>query len=358
MRAAIYARYSSENQREASIDDQVEICRRYIEAQGWRVVKVYADRAISGASRHRPDYLQMIVDAERRNFDVIVTEALDRLSRKLADVAELHDRLQFAGVKLHAVKLGEVTTLHVGLMGTMAQLYLSDLRDKTRRGQLGRALAGKIPGGHAYGYALVDGDIGERQILAAEAEVVQRIFRDFAAGKSPRAIASALNAEHVPGPGGREWRDTTIRGQPDRGTGILNNALYVGRLEWNRCSYVKDPRTGKRVARPNPRDLWEIVDVPHLRIIDDELWETVRLHQAALRQQANSQEANPLNRAHRPKSLLSGLLRCGLCGGRYTVTAKERKAARRGGRRAPAATRRRSTEQNLRPAFSTVLRPG
>src|SRR3954471_18077737 len=71
------------------------------------------------------------------------------------------------------------------------------------------------------------------------------------------------------GPSGREWRDTTIRGQVDRGTGLLNNSLYVGRLEWNRCSYIKDPKTGKRVARPNPKDLWETVEVPELRIIDD-----------------------------------------------------------------------------------------
>ena len=154
MRAVIYARYSSENQRDASIDDQVEVCRRYIEAHGWKLAQVYSDRAISGASRHRAGYQQMIADAEQRSFDIIVSEALDRIGRKLSDVAELHDRLQFLGIPLHAVKLGEVTTLHVGLMGTMAQLYLSDLRDKTKRGQLGRALAGKIPGGQAYGYAL------------------------------------------------------------------------------------------------------------------------------------------------------------------------------------------------------------
>ena len=101
----------------------------------------------------RDGYQQMIADAEQRSFDIIVSEALDRIGRKLSDVAELHDQLQFLGIPLHAVKLGEVTTLHVGLLGTMAQLYLSDLRDKTKRGQLGRALAGKIPGGQAYGYA-------------------------------------------------------------------------------------------------------------------------------------------------------------------------------------------------------------
>jgi site-specific DNA recombinase len=60
---------------------------------------------------------------------------------------------------------------------------------------------------------------------------VRRIFELFAAGVSPREIAKRLNAEGVPGPDGREWRDTTMRGQPDRGAGILNNALYAGRLE-------------------------------------------------------------------------------------------------------------------------------
>jgi DNA invertase Pin-like site-specific DNA recombinase len=324
MRAVIYARYSSENQREESIDDQIEVCRRYIEAHGWRLTQVYSDRAISGASRHRAGYQQMIADAEQHSFDIIVSEALDRIGRKLSDVAELHDRLQFLGIPLHAVKLGEVTTLHVGLMGTMAQLYLSDLRDKTKRGQLGRALAGKIPGGRAYGYALVDGQAGERLIDPPEAAVVRRIFSDFAAGKSPRAIARGLNSAGVPGPGGREWCDTTIRGQPERGTGILNNAIYVGRLEWNRCSYLKDPKSGKRVARPNPQHLWEIVEVPELRIIDDELWQAVRIRLENLRHAMRAESSNALNRAHRPKSLLANLLKCGICGAGYTLIGPDR----------------------------------
>ena len=79
MRAVIYARYSSDNQREASIDDQVEVCRRYIQAQGWQLANVFADRAVSGASRHRVAYQQMIADAEQRSFDIIVCEALDRV---------------------------------------------------------------------------------------------------------------------------------------------------------------------------------------------------------------------------------------------------------------------------------------
>lgn len=325
MRAVIYARYSSENQREASINDQVEVCRRYIEQQRWSLVHSYADRALSGASNQRPSYQQMLIDAESGLFDVIVCEALDRLGRRLSEVARLFDQLEFRGVKLHAVNLGPVTAMHVGLLGTMAQLYLSDLKEKTRRGQLGRALAGKIPGGIAFGYRLVGGSSGDRQIVEAEASIVQRIFRDFAAGKSPRAIAKELNSEGLRGPDGREWRDTTIRGQFDRGTGILNNSLYVGRLEWNRCSYIKNPKTGKRVARPNPRNLWEVVDVPALRIVSDDLWET-----AKLRQQEQSYEVrrddtgNPLNHAHRRKFLFSGLLKCGVCGGGFTILAQDR----------------------------------
>ncbi len=333
MRAVIYARYSSANQSEASIEDQLEICRRYVDREGWTLVQVYQDRALSGASDKRAAYQQMLADAEAREFDVIVSEALDRLGRRLSDVARLYDRLEFRGIAVHAVNIGRVTPMHVGLLGTMAQLYLSDLKEKTRRGQLGRALAGKIPGGKAYGYRLVNGRPGEREVDAAEALVVRRIFGDFTAGLSPKGIAKALNAEGIHGPDGREWRDTTIRGQVDRGTGILNNSLYVGRIEWNRCSYVKDPTSGKRQARPNPRDLWEVVNVPTLRIIEDDLWESVKLRQRQLSFQIGRDEGgNALNRVHRRKFLLSGLLKCGFCGGSFTIVAKDRYgcATRRG----------------------------
>jgi len=267
LRAVIYARYSSDNQRDASIEDQLEVCRRYIARQGWTLTATYDDRAQSGASRFRPDFRRLLADAEARRFDVVVAEAIDRLGRKLADVADFFDRLTFHRVKLHVTNSGEVTPMHVGVMGMMAQAYLADLRDKTKRGQLGRARAGRVPGGIAYGYAVAPGDAsgaGARSIDEAEAAIVRRIFRDYAAGKSARTIAHELNAEGVPGPDGRPWGDTTLRGQVDRGTGLLNNTLYIGELNWNRCSYVKDPRTGKRLARVNPREQWEVVAVPAL----------------------------------------------------------------------------------------------
>ncbi len=328
MRAVIYARYSSENQREASIEDQVEVCRRYAERQGWTVVALYDDRAASGASTMgRPGFLRMIADAEAGRLDVVVCEAIDRLGRKLADVAAAFDRLSFSRVTVHATAIGLVTQMHIGIMGTMAQMALSDLREKTKRGQLGRARAGRIPGGLAYGYEVVppapgSREAGERRIKPDEADQVLRIFRAYAAGKSPRVIARDLNAAGAPGPGGRPWGDTTIRGQADRGTGLLNNSLYIGKLRWNRCSYVKDPRTGRRVARPNGTDQWEEVDVPDLRIIDQVLWEKVRARQASL--QFDADRPQPLNGAHRSKFLLSGLLTCGACGGGYTIIGRDR----------------------------------
>ena len=233
---------------------------------------------------------------------------------------------------------GELTTMHIAVMGMMAQMALKDLGEKTKRGQLGRVMKGRAGGGLAYGYKIASSsnptERGGRIIDVEEAEIVRRIFQEYAIGQSPEAIAKALNREGISGPGGRPWSNTTIRGQADRGTGILNNAIYGGVLEWNRCSYVKDPRTGRRVARPNPRSDWEIVQVPNLRIVDDEILGKVRARQDSLRNQSTTTRRGrgstppttpiDLNGTHRSHFLLSGLLKCGSCGGGYTVIGKDR----------------------------------
>jgi len=245
MRAAIYARFSSDEQRPQSIDDQVVTGRRVCDANNWTVVKVYADAAVTGATANRPGYQELLTDLDRGVFDVVVVEALDRLSRNLADVATFHNRLAFRGAKLFAADHGEITGLMVGMLGTMAQAYLDDLKHKTKRGLRGKILAGLSAASRGYGYGIDPNVKGGRRIIEAEAEVVHRIFKMYADGASPRAIAAALNAEGTPGPGGRPWIDTTIRGQVERGTGLLNNPAYVGRLEWNRCTYKRNPATGK-----------------------------------------------------------------------------------------------------------------
>ena len=325
MRAVIYARFSSENQSASSIADQIEVCSRYITKSGWTSVTTYSDAAMSGASRFRPGYQQLLADLDCGLFDVVVVEALDRLGRKLADIADLHDRCTFAGIILVAVNVGEITAMHIGMLGTMAQLYLSDLKQKTWRGQLGRALQGKVPGGKAYGYDLVTAATGERQINPVEAAIVSRIFTEFANGHSPRAIAKRLNAEGVPGPGGRPWGDTTIRGQAERGTGVLNNALYVGRLEWNRCSYVKDPAPAGVSPVPIPARSGRS---PKCRSSALSMMNSGNGSRRVRRRCASRLAATPggnaLNRAHRRHFLLSGLLVCGSCGGGYTIVGPDR----------------------------------
>ena len=136
-RAAIYARYSSDRQSETSAEDQARLCRGRIEQEGWGLVDVFADLAISGATRNRPGLNALLERAGE--FDVVVAESLDRLSRDQEDIAGLYKRLRFAGVRIVTLSEGEVSELHIGLKGTMGALFLKDLGDKTRRGQVGRA---------------------------------------------------------------------------------------------------------------------------------------------------------------------------------------------------------------------------
>ena len=234
MRVSIYARYSSDLQRAASIEDQLLVCTERVVRESWTLVATYTDRGISGASHLRPGYQELLEGARNGEFDIVLAEALDRISRDQEHVASFFKLMRFAGIRIVTLAEGEISELHVGLKGTMNALFLKDLADKTRRGLRGRVEQGRSGGGLCYGYKIVDnGERGGREIHQAEAAVVRRIFADFAAGKSPRRIAAELNREGILGPGGRPWGDTTIRGHALRGTGILRNELYVGRLVWN-----------------------------------------------------------------------------------------------------------------------------
>ena len=326
-RAAIYARYSSDSQREASIDDQIRLCREFVGRQDWTLVETFYDAAISGATGFRPGYQALIEAAKQGQFDVVVAEALDRLSRDQADVAVLFKRLKFAGIRIVTLSDGEVTELHVGLKGTMNALFLQDLAQKTHRGQRGRIEAGKSAGGLCYGYDVVrrldergEPIRGDRAINPAEAAIVNRIFSMFAAGASPIAIAKALNAERIPGPRGGAWRDTTIRGHAGRGTGVLRNDLYMGRLVWNRMGFVRNPETGKRVSRARPEMQLIAHDVPEFRIVDQDLWDQVQARLTEVRAASGADNPDrPRYWEHRrAQHMLTGKLFCGCCDGPMT----------------------------------------
>ena len=328
---AIYARYSSDQQRDASIEDQIRLCQERAAREGWRVRQCYTDHAISGASLIRPGVQALLQDAYAGQFGIILAESIDRLSRDQEDIAGIYKRLRFADVRIVTLSEGDVSELHVGLKGTMAALYLRDLADKTRRGLRGRVEAGKSGGGNSYGYDVVkrfadDGSPirGDRAINEREAAIVRRIFEDYARGDSPRAIAARLNREKVPGPSGRSWGASTIHGHRQRGTGILNNELYVGRIVWNRLRYVKDPSTGKRVSRINPVSEWINRPVPDLRIIDDTLWDAARSRQAGLISHRKADRPDGFWDRRRPRTLFSGLLKCSCCGGGFVKVSQDR----------------------------------
>ena len=340
MRVAIYARYSTDLQKPSSIADQIRVCSERANREEWQVTQIYQDAKLSGESViFRSGMKELIRDAKSGLFDVVLGEALDRFSRDQADIAIFYKALRFRGVRIVTLSEGEVNELHIGMKGTMNALFLRDLAMKVRRGQRGRVEAGKSGGGMSYGYEpvrqlLPNGTVecGELEIIPAEAQVIQRIFKMFSTGVGPREIARTLNQEHIPGPRGSRWIDTTIRGSRKRGTGIINNELYVGRRVWNKLRYLKDPETGKRVSRENPPDEIVTVDVPELKIVDDQLWQAVKRRQIIIEQDhaeriAGARAFHQRNRLlgfRRPKTLLSGLVYCGSCGGNFSLQSNRR----------------------------------
>ncbi|MCV2894621.1 recombinase family protein [Lentibacter sp. XHP0401] len=334
-RAAIYARFSTDMQTAASIDDQIRVCTALAGALDLSVARTFRDDAISGSTDLRPGFQGLIQAAMSGQIDVVIAESLDRLSRDLEHISGFFKRMQFLGVEIVTKAEGTITDYHIGLGGTMNALFLKNLAQKTHHGLEGRVKAGKSAGGKSYGYdihrsPLPDGTFttGELKINETEADIVRRIFVDYASGLSARSIATALNQEGIPAPRAATWSFSTISGNWKRGTGILNNDLYIGERIWNRQRFVKCPQSGKRQALPNPPEDWVREAVPELRIIDQELWDQVKARQGATRStilEARTDENGPqAQKARRARYLLSGTVECGDCGAGYIMISADR----------------------------------
>ena len=318
MRTIIYARFSSDNQNPRSVADQIALCRQRAEKEGWPVVATFEDSAISGAAGigedQRPGLSAMLALVEAGGIDQVLAESTDRIARHVADAHTIRERIEYAGARLFTLFDGQVTPI-VGLVkGFMDAQFRTDLGKRVRRGQAGVVRQGRSPSSVAYGYRRVlrfgeDGSAvrGLREIDPDQAEIVLRIYREYAAGRSSRQIAMALNAEGIAAPRGRLWAPTTISGHRRDGFSILSNPIYIGRIVYGRTRQVTNPVTRRRSVRPGTEPMVE-QEAPHLRIVDDALWNKV---QALL--EANS--AGRPERRRRPKHLLSGLGECGVCGG-------------------------------------------
>nr|WP_142084166.1 recombinase family protein [Roseinatronobacter monicus] len=343
LRAVIYARYSTENQSKASVPDQIRLCRKICAEQGWTVAGVFSDDAQSGFDHLRSDYQRMLAFIEDGGCDLIVAESYERLIRDGEHSARLYKRMTYLEIPIFVARNGLVNEMVVGMSTMVSEMTRKLITDKTHRGLEGRVLAGKSAGGISYGYRLdrqlrPDGTFttGDRVIDPDEAAIIRRIFDEYDQGQSARTIAMGLNRDSIPAPraGGKgtgTWSFSTISGNWKRGTGILNNELYIGRLVWNRQRFVKDPDSNKRQARLNPPEEWVIKDVPDLRIIDDDLWSRVKRRQGAIRDEivtardaASDTGAPRAERGKRPSYLFSGLLSCGCCGANYIMISATR----------------------------------
>lgn len=284
--------------------------------------------------RSRAGICRLLEDARGGRFDILCAEALDRISRDQENVAHVYKLLRFKGIAMYTLSEGRINEMHIGIKGTMNAIFLNDLAAKTRRGQRGRVEKGRSGGGLAYGYGVIpdeSGGAGGRLINEDQARIIRRIFRDFAEGKAPGSIADMLNREGIPGPGGRSWKPTTIRGHRIRGTGLLNNELYRGVRVWNRQRFIREPVTGKRQARMNPEEKWVRKDVPVLRIIDESLWLAAKSRQDAQEQKHGAlRDAVRKAREARSRDLTPGsshfarLLTCAACGADFGAVGRDR----------------------------------
>lgn len=315
MRVAAYARYSSDHQREASLEDQLRNCREFAARQGWPAPEPFTDAAISGSHAQRPSYRTLL--ARAHEFDIILVDDLSRLSRDSAEVTRIMREFKFARVRLIAIGDGldtarEDAKLNAGLRGLMGELYVDDLAKKTHRGLTGRAIDGASAGGIAYGYRVTE--TGQRAIREDHAKVVRRIFDEYIAGRSPRKIVEDLNRDGIPSPKGGTWAASAVRADRKRSIGVLANPIYIGRQVWNRSHFERHPENRKRrIRQERPESEWIVRELPHLAIVDQATWD------AAQRRILGKALASRAGKGRPNKNLLSGLLRCPECGGPFVT---------------------------------------
>jgi len=326
LKAALYARYSTDKQRETSIEDQLRAARARAEREGWAIVATYTDEEVSGSTpvALRPGGKALMAGILAMRFEVLIVEGLDRLSREIGEQESLVKRAEHRGIRIIGMadsydtqaKGRKVMRIARGLVN---ELYLDDLRAKTHRGLAGQMERGFSAGGKAYGYTTEATPAGKRLVIdEAQAQHVRAIFEQFANGHSVREIVRRLNDLGVPGPRGGTWAVSAVQGSAERGLGLLNNELYTGRVIWNRRQWLKCPDTGARRYVERPESEWQVRDDPSLRIIDAELWQ--RSRDRITRRATGADTAAPGRKGGRPaRTLFSGMLKCPTCGGAVVV---------------------------------------
>ena len=270
MKAAIYARMSTDKQSADSPEDQIARCREFAKAQGWAVANdlVVEDAGISGASRHEPPrFLEIMASID--GWDVLLCWDFSWLARNEEDLGWVRNRLKSAKKNASAVNTGRsIHDLGSRVEGVIAAEYLEKLNADTHRGLKGRAERGLAAGWLPYGYRteLAPGaDASAKHppkrlvVVEDQAAVVRRIFELYASGEGLRSIAHRLNAERIPAPRGKGWAPSALQV-------LLENPIYRGEYVWNRSEWIKDHETGRRRRFERPESEWLRSSLPELQM--------------------------------------------------------------------------------------------
>ncbi len=337
MRAAIYARMSTDKQSADSPADQIARCREFAVTRGWTVAEelIVEDAGISGASRHaRPQFLGLM--ARIREWDVLLCWDFARLARNEEDLGWVRNRLKAAKKTAYAVNTGRsIQDLGSRVEGIIAAEYLEKLKADTHRGLLGRAERSLFAGGLPYGYRTEEIPSGRvdphgRSIAAGyrlvidlpRAEVVQQVFELYASGQGLRTIAQRLNAGRVCSPRGKGWSSSALQA-------MLQNPIYRGSYVWNRSEWIKEHDTGKRRRFERPESEWLRREIPELAIVPPGLWAQVQTTRAERGRRyprsGTGQLTGRTKGSHTVTSrhLLSGLLECDECRGGFFALSRQ-----------------------------------
>ena len=228
MTAVIYARYSSDNQREESIEGQIRECTAYAEKNGITVIKHYIDRAFSAKTDNRPEFQQMIKDSGKKLFDVVLVWKFDRFARNRFDSANYKMILKKNGVHLISVMEpiaeGSQGILVETLLEGMAEYYSAELSEKVIRGQTENALKGKCTGGTGtIGYKIDDAKFYHLDPLTAP--LVLEAFQRYDNGDKMVEIVSFLNDKGVRNMLGGKMTHSSVNT-------MLKNRRYIGELSF------------------------------------------------------------------------------------------------------------------------------
>jgi site-specific DNA recombinase len=272
MKAVVYTRYSSDLQRDTSIEDQLRQCRRLAAAHGFEIVAEYADRAISGGTTERPEYQKMLTAARAGEFKIVLADELSRLWRSRAEFGARSCEFEDLGVDLVTCTGDDTRTggwgLLISIKSALAEHQRREISHRTRRGLEGRALAGKSTGGRTFGYESAE------VVDSVQAAVVRRAYNLYASGLTDAKVAEALNAAGSVAPRGGRWQASTVGA-------VLSNPRYTGRVAWgvwarkrsaaNSSNSRRVPSAAPAVSRQDdalviiPPTLWATVSAERTR---------------------------------------------------------------------------------------------